>query len=173
MDDRRHSSVNDNWDVVVNMGFAVSYAGIYKQCVELAKFQDISAIQSKQWFLMQFWPCTKTASTIMQYTGRFNVRRMVQARILRKHNPDAHYVNAIFKFLKDRAIKTSSETIFLSADEKCKVSIGEPDYPIAAVSRGKKVIVGLNQSFEVADHDFSKISVIPDAILIHDIPSEI
>ena len=58
----------------------------------------------------------------------------------------------------------------VSADAKCKVSVGEPGYPIAAVSRGKQVIVGVNETFKVDDHDYSKISLIPDAILIHSIP---
>ena len=44
----------------------------------------------------------------------------------------------------------------VSADAKCKVSIGEPGTPIAAVTRGKRVIVGMNESFQVTDHDFSK-----------------
>ena len=51
-----------------------------------------------------------------------------------------------------------------------KVPVGEPDFPIASVLRGKAVIVGTNQTYKV-DHDFSKFSLIPDAILIHDIPT--
>ena len=57
-----------------------------------------------------------------------------------------------------------------SADAKCKVALGEPGYPIAAVTRGKRVIVGSRETLQVSDHDFSKISVIPDAILLQDIP---
>ena len=36
----------------------------------------------------------------------------------------------------------------------------------------KHAILGSNQSFKVGDHDFSKLSLIPDGILIHDIPTE-
>ena len=32
-----------------------------------------------------------------------------------------------------------SDTVFLSVDDKCKVPVGEPGFPVAAVSRGKKV----------------------------------
>ena len=60
----------------------------------------------------------------------------------------------------------------ISADAKCKVSVGEPDYPIAAVSRGKAVIVGKNETFKVGDHDYSLLSLIPDAILLHSIPEK-
>ena len=59
----------------------------------------------------------------------------------------------------------------VSADAKCKVSIGEPGTPIAAVTRGKRVMVGMNESFQITDHDFSKISLIPDGTLIQDVPS--
>ena len=31
------------------------------------------------------------------------------------------------------------QVTFLSLDDKCKLSLGEPGYPLAAVSRGKKV----------------------------------
>ena len=55
-------------------------------------------------------------------------------------------------------------------DAKCKVPIGEPGYPIAVVTRGKKVIAGLNEKLLVTDHDFSKLSIIPDAYLLHEIP---
>ena len=54
----------------------------------------------------------------------------------------------------------------ISSDAKCKVSVGEPGTPIASVSRGKRVIVGVNQTLQVSDHDYSKISLIPDATFI-------
>ena len=53
---------------------------------------------------------------------------------------------------------------------KCKVSIGEPGIPLAAVSGDKKVIAGANETAMVADHGFSKVSIIPDAVLTHTIP---
>ena len=60
----------------------------------------------------------------------------------------------------------------ISSDAKCKVSVGEPGTPIASVSRGKRVIVGVNQTLQVSDHDYSKISLIPDATFIQPIPQE-
>ena len=96
---------------------------------------------------------------------------MVQARVLRKHNVDLHYNNALFSFMKKRAKKYVDSTTFVTADAKCKVSVGEPGFPIAAVARGKQVIVAENEVMAVGDHDFSKLSLIPDAILIHEIPS--
>ena len=40
-------------------------------------------------------------------------------------------------------------------------SVEEPDFPFASISRGNKVVVGVNKSFRVADHDFSKVSLTP------------
>ena len=48
--------------------------------------------------------------------------------------------------------------------------MGESDFPVAAVSRGKVVIVGKNKKFTVGDHEFSKELVIPYTILVHSIP---
>ena len=72
--------------------------------------------------------------------------------------------------LRNRAISLKPNVVFVSAHAKCKVPIGKPNYPVAAVARGKKVIVGLQERFKLSDHDFTKVSVIPDAVLIHDIP---
>ena len=101
-----------------------------------------------------------------------DIKRMVQTRIMRKHNVDLHYDNAIFSFLKKRAKKYAGSTTFVTADANCKVPVGEPGFPIVAVARGKKVIVGENEVITVGDHDFSKLSLIPDAILIHTIPAD-
>ena len=45
----------------------------------------------------------------------------------------------------------------VSSDAKCKISIGVPGTLIASVSRGERVLVGLNETFQVANHDFSKV----------------
>ena len=107
---------------------------------------------------MQFWPTTQSATKILHYNGRFKVCRMVQARLPRKNNPDAHYSNAVYKFLKQRAIKNRMNVAFYSADAKFKVSVGKLGFPVTPVARGKKVVVGVNKTFRVADHDFSKLS---------------
>ena len=50
------------------------------------------------------------------------------------------------------------------------MKVGEYGCPVAAVERGKQVIVGQNQVFAVADHDFTKLSLIPSVIFFVDIP---
>ena len=56
--------------------------------------------------------------------------------------------------------------VLLSVDDK---KVGEPSHPVAAVERGKKVVIGLNQSFEVSDHDFTKMTLTPSVIVQVDI----
>lgn len=58
-------------------------------------------------------------------------------------------------------------------DDKHRISIGEPSYPVAAVDRGKKVIVGRNQAFMVADHDFTRFSLVPSVDFFVDIPENV
>ena len=179
VDDRRHNNVDEERNLVVNMAMALSYRDLYRTCVTKAKNAGDAdspiPIPTYTWFLLQFRPCPKTMSNMIRYTGRFKVKRMVQARILRKTNVDSHYTNALYSFLKERAETFKSHVAMISCDAKCKVSVGEPGTPIASVSRGKRgggggVIVGVNQTLQVSDHDYSKISLIPDATFIQTIP---
>lgn len=51
--------------------------------------------------------------------------------------------------------------------------MGEPDYPVAAVERGRRVPVRSDEVFAVVDHDFTKFSLIPSVIFVIDIPEDI
>ena len=97
-DDRRHDGVTPDGNVVVNMALAASSADLYRKCVNIAQQNNINTVPTYAWFLLQFWPPSSSVSKLMHYTGRFKVKRIVQARILRKHNVDLHYNNAIFPF---------------------------------------------------------------------------
>ena len=58
-------------------------------------------------------------------------------------------------------------------EDKHSCKVGEPGCPVAAVERGKQVIVGLNETMEVADHDFTRTSITPSVILHLDLPEDI
>jgi hypothetical protein len=60
--------------------------------------------------------------------------------------------------------------VFLDDKHHCKV--GEPGFPVAAVDRGKSVLVSQEESFVVADHDFTKTGLIPSVTMLCDIPSD-
>lgn len=90
-EDRRHAGASNEGEVVVNIAMAASLAHIHRECEELAKQKEPAVeVPSYTWFLHQFWPTTRSKSNIAQYTGRFAVKRMVQARVLRNLNCDSH-----------------------------------------------------------------------------------
>ena len=93
--------------------------------------------------------------------------------MVRKSHDDDHYTNALFKYAREYAINIRDICCFICTDDKHKIDVGEPNFPLAAVSRGKQVLGAHNEAFQVVDHDFSTISLIPTAILINDIPESI
>lgn len=64
-------------------------------------------------------------------------------------------------------------SIFVCLDDKHKIKIGEPQFPVAAAERGRRVPVANNQSFQAGDHDFTKFGIIPSVIFIIDIPENV
>jgi hypothetical protein len=64
------------------------------------------------------------------------------------------------------AIEHRSIATLVSMDDKHKIKVGEPSYPIAAAERGKQVIVGANQVMAVGDHDFTKCTLTPSVNFI-------
>ena len=158
IDARRHSAEVDG-EIVVTMAITTSYADMYRQRAKIVTSKNPPVdVPSKAWFVLQFWPSSRTLSNITHYAGRFKVKKMFQARLLWKKNPDSHYVNAVYSFLKERAVKHVTSTAMISDD--------------AFVSRGKAVTVGKNETFKVGDHEFPKVSLIPDVILMHSIPEK-
>lgn len=100
------------------------------------------------------------------------------------------------------ALKYKDHTQFMCQDDKCKVDVGEPGLPVAAVDRGKKVgfftsgnlvavlcvnrfLVSLwfdiviqfsvaeGDSFLVADHDCTRSSLTPSVTFHINIPDNI
>ena len=69
-------------------------------------------------------------------------------------------------------MKFKDVTTFICQDEKHTVKVGELGCPLAAVERGKRIIVGLNQSMEVGDYDFAKFSLTPSVNLDVEIPED-
>ena len=74
--------------------------------------------------------------------------------------------------MRDYAIKFRDISLFACIDDKHRIKVGEPGYPVAAVERGKEVIVSSHETLEVGDHDFCKFSLIPSVILFVGIPSD-
>ncbi len=98
------------------------------------------------------------------------MKYMVQARQFRKHHEDAHYAAGIFRYQRELAVKFREFSTFFCLDDKHRLKVGEPNYPVAAAERGRRVLVRKN---EVADHDFTRFSLIPSVILSNDIPCDV
>lgn len=86
---------------------------------------------------------------------------------------DSHYASTLFRYEREFAIQYRAFTTFVCQDDKHTIKVGEPGYPVAAVERGKQVLVGLNQKLVVGDHDFTKLSLVPSVNFIVNIPDSI
>ncbi len=98
---------------------------------------------------------------------------MVQTRQLRASHPDTHYASALFRYEKEFAVKFRKITNLIFLDDKHRCKVGEPGFPVAAVERGKKVVVSKDTTFMVADHDFTKTGIIPSVTMVCNIPESI
>ena len=103
---------------------------------------------------MQFWPKSQKTETALQHTGRLKIKYMVQQCQFRNTHPDEHYAAVIFRYLCQFAIKYQPVSTMACLNNKQKIKIGEPGFPVAAVERGKRVLVGHHQVQHCAKCDF-------------------
>ena len=95
---------------------------------------------------------------------------MVQKRQFQKAHEDEHYAAAIFRYLRECAIKLKDYCTMICIDDKHQLNVRESGFPVAAAERGRRVLVRVGTTFEVGDHDFTKFSIIPSVVLVVDIP---
>lgn len=169
VDERRHDKM-DKGEVITHLADAFSVRDLYEQVK--AKLPDNTPVPSEQWLRWQFWPRHPNFQASRRYKGKLKVKFMIQSRQFRKTHIDMHYASSIFRYHKEFAIKYKDFCNFVCMDDKHKLKVGEPGYPVASVERGKQVIVAMGKKFEV-DHDFTKFSVTPTVNLFTEIPSEI
>ena len=175
VDDRRHSHSNEDGLVVTNMAVAISTPDLYKKCKEAAIASGFGEdeILALPTFKFQFWPKDHFTHSAMNYTGKVKVKYMVQQRNIRKSHDDEHYCSAIYKYLLEQILTDKDYAAFVSTDDKKKIKIGEPKWPITEATRGKRVLIATNQLLQAADHDFLTISVMPTVMLLHHIPADV
>ena len=130
-------------------------------------------IPSEEWLRLQFSPKTINAISSMHYTGRLNVRFMVQKRQFRKNHEDEHYVAAVFRYLREYAVQLKNHCTMVCIDDKHRLKVGEPGFSVAAAELGRRVIVRAETTFEVGDHDFTKFSIILSLTMFVGIPNNI
>ena len=94
---------------------------------------------SDSWISYQFSPKHPSHVVSIQYTAVVNIKHKVQARTLRAHRPDSHYVACWFKMMKRLSVvaaqviekytqedEEEGAVVFYSMDDKAKVNVGEP-----------------------------------------------
>ena len=149
------------------MAVTISAPSLYQKCkTEALKSLSGEETLSLSWFKLQFWPKNIRAHAALKYTGRFKIKHMMQKQMIHKqHNNCA----CIYKYLQSMAVELRDISRFICTDDKHKIPIGEPGYPLSALPRGRRVLIATNE-FYVGDHNFTKINIIPTAILLNNIP---
>ena len=71
---------------------------------------------------------------------------MVQSCQLSFDHPDNHYTTAIFKYMRDFSIFRNYSHL-VCIDDEHSIKCGKPGYPVAAVERGKQVLVATDKPF--------------------------
>ena len=89
VDDRRHGEVT-------HLARAISTRDLQEQVK--ARCPDGTKIPSVSWLRLQFWPKSLHARSKIHYTGKLQVKFMIQARQFRKSHPDAHYAAAVYTY---------------------------------------------------------------------------
>ena len=95
---------------------------------------------------------------------------MVQKGLFSKSHPNEHFCAALFRYQCEFAVKYQRATNFICIDNKHRVKMGEPGYQVASAERGQEVVVSLNETFVVGDHDFTQFSIIPSVVFHLNIP---
>ena len=162
--ERRH-------DTVTFMAKAISVRDLIQEVTKLCP--EGTPVPSQAWVSLNFCPRNPHSLVAKRYTGRLKVKHVIQKRQFRKSHPDAHYCAALFRYMRDYAIKYRDISVFVCLDDKHRIKIGEPGFPVAAAERGRQVIVSSQDTFAVGDHDFCKFSFIPSVTLLVDIPEDI
>ena len=171
VDERRHDTVEADGDIITHLAKALSVRDLHDEVTK--KCPPGTPIPSIQWLRYQFWPRKPTAMTSKRYKGNLKIKFMVQSRQFRHSHVDSHYASALFKYEREFAIRYRDFTTFIYQDDKHTIKVGEPGFPVAAVDRGKAVLVGLNEKLVVGDHDFTRFSITPSVNFEISIPETI
>ena len=78
---------------------------------------------SEAYIHLQFLPSRKNSKIAERYTGRLNVKRMVQQRQWRKNHIDSHYGACIFRYLRECALMLNKFATLVCVDNKHRVKI--------------------------------------------------
>ncbi len=127
--DRRHGDVSF-------MAKAISTRDLISQVSQ--RCPEGCPIPSEKRVNLNFCPRNPRAKSSAHYSGRLQAKRMVQKRLFRKSHPDEHYCAALFRYEREFAVKFRDLTNFICIDDKHRVKVGEPGFPVAAAEEVEK-----------------------------------
>lgn len=99
---------------------------------------------------------------------------MIKNRQFPKSHEDMHFASALFRYEKKKfCLRFKEHCNLLCVDDKHKIKVWKPGYPVAAAERWKSVLVAMGKRFEVSDNDFTKFSITPRIALSMKTPDSI
>ena len=110
-DERRHG--------VCHMSTYLSIRDLREQVAK--KLPEGTAIPSESTIIFAFAPSNLYTRAAQHYTGKIDLKFCIQRRQLRAFHPDAHYCNALYKYMRAMAVEKRESALFLSCDDKAKV----------------------------------------------------
>lgn len=140
---------------------------------ELEESYDEALVPSTSTLYLQFMPSASNRLTSFRFKSRFNVQMKVQRRLLHIDHIDAHYGNAIIKYLRSFAVRYRDHCCFLCADDKARVMVGPPGVYLQSGVRNKPQLTPYGIEMLALDHDYDGTCIVPSVYLAHDIPEKV
>ena len=128
-------------------------------------------VPSEQWVGLQF--CPKNPHVSLAYRSKFHTKMMVQKHQFKHSHVNDYYCAALFCCMKEFASRFRDLAVFISITDKHRIKVGEPSYSVAAAERGRHVLIGPNNTFEVGDQYFTNFSLVPSISFIINISETI
>jgi hypothetical protein len=96
-------------------------------------------------FTARMCPPHPSRTSALRYSGDAGIKWVIQRRTLRNSSIDAHYNNSQGLLLREFVLWLTARgvtVLFVSDDDKCKISIGLPGQPQTAATRSRRVLAG-------------------------------
>jgi hypothetical protein len=140
---------------------------------ELQERYEDGLVPSVSTLYLQFMPSSNRLLTSLRFKCRFKVQMKIQRRILHLDHIDAHYGNALIKYLRSFAVKYRDQCSFYSADDKARIMIGPPGVYLQTGVRNKSQLTPSGAELLALDHDYDGTCIVPSVYLQHDIPDKV
>ena len=100
-----------------------------------------------------FAPPNMHNKTCQYYTGRVQLKHVIQRRQLRAFHTDAHWCSTLYRYLRELAVQNCEKCVFISYDDKAKIDFDEPGALVSSGVRGKRSIIPTTSMLDALDHD--------------------